>query len=755
MPLALVLLVAVGGSDGAALAGGEHGRAARPRLDPRVGRWWRCCCSLLSFAADPRLHGPRDVLATLGLLVFARCRSSSSPSCCAAGSRAAASPSCSSTSASRRRSPRPRSRCSACSAIRACASAVWFLERNIFIGARRRAVRRRRGLRAGSGRGRVRGRARPAARRWSSTIRRCSRSASCSTAALAGARLALQRNRLQWELKMQLAELKRSRVRLVEAADTERRRLERNLHDGAQQRLVSLSLALRLAQAKLRSDPDSDGAAARAERRRSSSSRCRSCASWPAACTRRSWRIEVSTRRSSRSRTGRRCRSSSRCTALTGSAEPVEVAAFYVVSEALANVAKYSQATCAHVTVTKTDAMLELEVVDDGVGGADPAAGTGLRGLVDRVDALDGRLEVVSPAGRRHPRARRVCRSSYTRPSERHPPLHGHRRVDGARPGARRRLRERARRRTAAPSATRSRRTAARSSTRAETSSRSRSPTRTRRWPRRSRSRRRTGSRVKVRIGIHTGDPLRIDGAYVGVDIHRVARICSAGHGGQVLVSQAACEAAGGAFELARPRRAPPARAEPAGADLPAARPGRARDLSAAAVGGQGSRPRRPHPRRPRRRLGPAARGHRAPARGGGLRGRRPERHRRGPAAEGAVVRTRRRHHRHPDAADAHRRGPPRGAGDPRALPRHRGARAVAVRRVGLRARAAAVERRRRRLPAQGSRRRHRRVRRGREAGRGRRLALDPEVVSMLVGRRRGDDPLSRPDASRARRCSI
>ena len=79
--------------------------------------------------------------------------------------------------------------------------------------------------------------------------------------------------------------------------------------------------------------------------------------------------------------------------------EAVEVAAFYVVSEALANVAKYSQATCAHITVTKTDAMLELEVVDDGIGGADPAAGSGLRGLVDRVDALDGRLEVVSPPG--------------------------------------------------------------------------------------------------------------------------------------------------------------------------------------------------------------------------------------------------------------------------------------------------------------------------------------------------------------------
>jgi signal transduction histidine kinase len=80
-------------------------------------------------------------------------------------------------------------------------------------------------------------------------------------------------------------------------------------------------------------------------------------------------------------------------------AEPIEVAAFYVVSEALANVAKYSQATRAQVTVTKTDSTLELVVEDDGVGGADPAEGTGLNGLVDRVDALEGRLVIVSPPG--------------------------------------------------------------------------------------------------------------------------------------------------------------------------------------------------------------------------------------------------------------------------------------------------------------------------------------------------------------------
>ena len=217
-------------------------------------------------------------------------------------------------------------------------------------------------------------------------------------AALAGARLALQRNRLQWELKMQLAELKRSRVRLVEAADTERRRLERNLHDGAQQRLVSLSLALRLAQAKLRSDPDATeqlltGAA---EELQLALQELRELARGlhPAVLADRGLAAALE---SLADRSALPVELSVSCDCRL--AEPIEVAAFYVVSEALANVAKYAQATCARVTVTKTDSTLELEVADDGVGGADPAAGSGLRGLVDRVDALDGRLEVVSPPG--------------------------------------------------------------------------------------------------------------------------------------------------------------------------------------------------------------------------------------------------------------------------------------------------------------------------------------------------------------------
>jgi signal transduction histidine kinase len=215
---------------------------------------------------------------------------------------------------------------------------------------------------------------------------------------LAGARLAFQRERLQWELKMQLRELKRSRARLVEAADTERRRLERNLHDGAQQRLVSLSIALRLAQSKLRSDPAvaeqvlADASTELAHALQELRELARGL--HPAILADRGL-VAALESLSERSAVPVDLTISCR----DRMAEPVEVAAFYVVSEALANVAKYACATDARVTVTKTETTLELEVADNGIGGADPAGGSGLSGLADRVDALDGSLEIVSPPG--------------------------------------------------------------------------------------------------------------------------------------------------------------------------------------------------------------------------------------------------------------------------------------------------------------------------------------------------------------------
>ncbi|HYY31988.1 MAG TPA: PAS domain-containing protein [Gaiellaceae bacterium] len=192
-------------------------------------------------------------------------------------------------------------------------------------------------------------------------------------------------------------ELHRSRIRIVEAGDTARRKLERNLHDGAQQRLVSLSLGLRLAQARLKEDPDE------ADRILSSSSEelahaleeLRELARGihPAVLSERGLAAALET--------------------LAGKApirvdvrapedrlpEPVEAAAYYVVSEALANVAKYAEASAVEVSVTRMNGRAIVEVADDGVGGADPMRGSGLRGLADRVEALDGVLRVESAPG--------------------------------------------------------------------------------------------------------------------------------------------------------------------------------------------------------------------------------------------------------------------------------------------------------------------------------------------------------------------
>jgi PAS domain S-box-containing protein len=200
------------------------------------------------------------------------------------------------------------------------------------------------------------------------------------------------------ERKRQEAELRRSRARLVEAGDLERRRLERNLHDGAQQRLVSLSLSLRLAHSKLKTDAEAarnilDGASAELAH---ALEELRELARGihPAVLSDRGLGpalesladrapvlVELETVPEER---------------LPGQ---VEAAAFYVVSEALTNVAKYAQASTVRVRVEQLNGYALVEVADDGVGGADPETGTGLRGLADRVSALDGRLEVESPAG--------------------------------------------------------------------------------------------------------------------------------------------------------------------------------------------------------------------------------------------------------------------------------------------------------------------------------------------------------------------
>jgi signal transduction histidine kinase len=184
----------------------------------------------------------------------------------------------------------------------------------------------------------------------------------------------------------------------VAAGDEARRRLERNLHDGAQQRLVSLSLALRLAQAKLSADPEGAGdiLTAAGDELALALAELRELARGihPAMLTDRGLGAAVES-------LATRAPLPVELAAMPDERlpAPVEAAAFYVISEALANIGKYAHASAARVSVTRVDGHAVVEVDDDGVGGADPGSGSGLSGLLDRIEALDGSLAVVSPEG--------------------------------------------------------------------------------------------------------------------------------------------------------------------------------------------------------------------------------------------------------------------------------------------------------------------------------------------------------------------
>ena len=205
-------------------------------------------------------------------------------------------------------------------------------------------------------------------------------------------------HRLNAELHARLEELAASRARIVTAGDVERRRLERNLHDGAQQRLVALSLSLRVALAKLESDP----AAARAALTGAGDELALALAELrelarglhPAVLTDRGLRAAVEM-------LAGRAPIPVEIAGMPGERlpEPVEAAAYYLIAEALTNVAKYAEASAVRVRVAVRDGRVLVEVSDDGVGGADAATGSGLRGLADRVEALGGSLAVESPAG--------------------------------------------------------------------------------------------------------------------------------------------------------------------------------------------------------------------------------------------------------------------------------------------------------------------------------------------------------------------
>jgi signal transduction histidine kinase len=197
------------------------------------------------------------------------------------------------------------------------------------------------------------------------------------------------------------AELRRSRARIVEATDAERRRLERDLHDGAQQRLVSLSLALRRLRAHL-GDPggSNDEAIATADEAarelKVAIKELRELARGihPVLLTEAGLGAAISA-------LAERSIVPAVISSLPHRRLPmaVEATAYFVVSEALANTAKYASATRASVGASCDDSQLRVEVGDDGIGGADWSRGTGIRGLEDRVAALGGQLKVVSPPG--------------------------------------------------------------------------------------------------------------------------------------------------------------------------------------------------------------------------------------------------------------------------------------------------------------------------------------------------------------------
>ena len=199
-------------------------------------------------------------------------------------------------------------------------------------------------------------------------------------------------------LHKRVEDLRGSRERIIEAADAERRRIERDLHDGAQQRMVTVAVTLGLAQAQMASNPEE--AVKLIERAREEAQLAVKelrelargihpavlsdrglAAALEALATRAPVPVDV-----------------------TGVPEeplpkPVEAALYFVTAEALTNIAKYARADAASINLAVDDGCVQLQIIDDGVGGADLTGGTGLSGLCDRVEALEGTLEIESPPG--------------------------------------------------------------------------------------------------------------------------------------------------------------------------------------------------------------------------------------------------------------------------------------------------------------------------------------------------------------------
>jgi signal transduction histidine kinase len=213
----------------------------------------------------------------------------------------------------------------------------------------------------------------------------------------AAAEISLENGRLHAELRARLEELKGSRARLLDAGHRERQTLERNLHDGAQQRLIALSLELNMLEQKLGDRPELQSRLDAARREIATTlEELRDVARGlhPAVLSGHGLAVALES-------IAARAPLPVRLTVDLDARLPdrVEVAAFYVVSESLTNIAKHAEASDATVLVARSGTGVVVEVVDDGVGGADTEDGSGLRGLADRVEALGGRLRVWTPVG--------------------------------------------------------------------------------------------------------------------------------------------------------------------------------------------------------------------------------------------------------------------------------------------------------------------------------------------------------------------
>jgi signal transduction histidine kinase len=202
-------------------------------------------------------------------------------------------------------------------------------------------------------------------------------------------------NTMARALRHSRAELAKSRVRIVAAADQERRRIERDLHDGIQQRLVTLVLEIRAVETEL--PPDSaaqlavvaGGLIATLDELRELSRGIH-----PAILSEGGLApaLKALARRST-------IPAELSADVTTRLPEPVEVAAYYLVCEALTNIAKHADASTAYIEAHLRDDRLRVTVRDDGIGGATPGSGSGLIGLTDRVEALGGTLSITSPPG--------------------------------------------------------------------------------------------------------------------------------------------------------------------------------------------------------------------------------------------------------------------------------------------------------------------------------------------------------------------